>query len=221
MNTAMASNLTKYLELLAGITGIICYIKKRNSIWFAFAVFLFFLYGFEELGSWFGKNKMYLLNTNLYKWMVIPSLFLMYHVVYFSFNPKKNKPLILASLILFLSLVCLENIFLSKEHFYSISLTLSYGCLSVLFLSLSYFFSLISSDDILFFTRLMPFWFCLGLLVFYLGSFPYLTFFNSMAELKTRNAYHIYRWVFIFLNWIMYLLFTIGFIWSKPKSSLS
>lgn len=218
MKTAFASNLIKYFELLAGITGIICYSKKRNSIWFAFAVFLVCLYGLEELGNWFGKNKLYLQNTNLYKWVVVPSLFLMYHVLYYSITLKNIKPFVLISAVLFLSSAFFENVFLNKEHFYSISLTISYGCLSVLILSLSYFFLLIRSDDILHFKRLMPFWFCLGLLVFYLGSFPYLTFFNSMADLKTRNAYFIYRWIFIFLNWIMYLFFTIGFIWSKPKS---
>lgn len=217
MKTAFASNLIKYFELLAGITGIICFYKKRNSIWFAFAVFLVCLYGLEELGNWFGKNKMYVQNTNLYKWIVVPSLFIMYHIVYYTIAVKNIKRLVISSCILFLILALYENIFLGKEHFYSISLTISFGCISVLLFGLIYFFNLLKSNEILNFWKLMPFWFCLGLIIFYLGSFPYLTFFNSMAISKNRDAYFMYRWIFIFLNWVMYILFTIGFICSKQK----
>jgi hypothetical protein len=218
MGAALASNLIKYLELLAGITGIICYYRTPKSIWLVFAAFLISLYGLEELGSWMGRNKMYEENTHLYKWIVIPALFVMYHIVYFSITIKKLRPIVLASGILFLLLAIFENLFLKDEHFFSISLTLSYGCLSVLLLSLFYFFQLIKSEEILYFKRLMPFWFCVALLIFYLGSFPYLTFFNSMSISKNRETAAIYRWIFIALNWIMYILFSIGFICSKPKS---
>lgn len=218
MKILLASNLVKYFELLAGITGIICYYRKRQSVWFAFAVFLLCLYGLEELGSWYGRQRMYRQNTNLYKWIVVPSLFLLYHIAYYRISLKRIKPLVIISLAIFLSLALFENIYWSKEHFYSISLSISFGCISVLFFGLAYFYQLIMGKDILEFKQLMPFWFCLGLLIFYLGSFPYLTFFNSMAIAKDRHAYQVYQWIFIFLNWIMYLLFTIGFICSKPKS---
>jgi hypothetical protein len=217
MNTAFASSLIKYIELLAGITGVICYYKKQNTTWFTFAVFLISLYCMEQLGSWFIIKEMYVQNTYLYKWIVIPALFTMYHIVYFSISTKKIRPLVIMSAILFLLFALFENIFWSKAHFYSISLTLSYGCLSVLLLSLSYFYQLLKSDQILHFKHSMPFWFCLGLLIFYLGGFPYLTFFNSMSIAKNQGIAQIYRCIFISLNWIMYLLFTIGFIWSKPK----
>lgn len=217
MNTAFASSLIKYFELLAGITGVICCFKKKNTTWFTFAAFLICLYCMEQLGSWFISKEMYVQNTNLYKWIVIPALFTMYHIVYFSISTKKIRPVVIISGILFLLFALFENTFWRKDHFYSISLTLSYGCLVVLLLSLSYFFHLLKSDQILYFKHSMPFWFCIGLLIFYLGGFPYLTFFNSMAIAKNQDIAQTYRWIFIFLNWIMYFLFTIGFIWSKPK----
>jgi hypothetical protein len=218
METAFASNLIKYLELLAGITGLLCYYKKQHVIWLAFAIFLICLFGMEELGTWFTKNKMYDQNTFLYKWVVIPSLFTMYHIVYYYIAVKKIRLFVLASGILLLLLALFENVVWSEKRFFSITLTVSYGCLSVLILSLTYFFQLIKSEDILHFKRLMPFWFCLGLFVFYLGAFPYLALFNSMSSSKNNDVSQFFRWVFIALNWIMYILFTIGFIWSKPKS---
>lgn len=217
MKTAFANSLIKYFELLAGITGILCYYKKRNTTWFAFAVFLVCLWGLEELGRWLGKNEMYLLNTYLYKWIVVPTLFTMYHIIYYFIVATRFKAMVIISEIIFLSLALFENIFWGKEHYYSISLTISFGSISVLFLSLVYFFQLIKSNDILNYRYLMPFWFCMGLIIFYLGCLPYLTFFNSMAKEKNSNIYQAYRWVFIFLNWVMYLLFTTGFICSRPK----
>jgi hypothetical protein len=218
VKTAFASNLIKYFELLAGLVGMVCYYKKLKSPWFAFAVFLVLLFGMEILGGVFVKAKLPAYNIAMYKWVTIPAIFMMYHYLYHSFAIQKAKRFILVSAAIFIILTIAENIFLSKQHFYSISLALSYGCLSVLVLSLNYFFLLIKSNDILHFNKLMPFWFCLALLLFYLGSFPYLTFFNSMAIAKNRSAFNLYRWIFIYLNWIMYLLMAIGFICSRPKS---
>lgn len=221
MKTATASSLIKYFELLAGLTGIFFFYRKKESIWFAFAVFLVLLFGMESLGTWFAKNKMYLHNTNLYKWIAVPSQFIMYHFIYYKIVPEKFRRIVILSGLLFLLFALYENIFLKEQHFYAISLTISLGCISVLFFGLAYFFELLKSNHILGFKQQMAFWFCAGLLVFYLGSFPYLTFYNSMSNSENVNIarlYKVYRWIFIFLNYIMYLLFTIGFTWSRPKS---
>ena len=217
MTTAFADNLIKYFELIAGLTGIVFYFKKRRVIWFAFAVFLVCLFGMEVLGQWLGQQKMVIANTNLYKWFIIPLLFTSYHLMYYSFSSKKVKPFIIYSLFVFILMALIENLYLSKQHFYTISITLGYGCTAILLFSLNYFFWLLKDDALLHYRYSMPFWFCTGLLVFYLGSFPYLVLFNSLGFSVNKAAYNLFRWCFIFLNYIMYLLFTIGFLWSKPK----
>jgi hypothetical protein len=217
MTLQIASNLIRYFELLAGLTGIVCYYRNRKSVWFLFAIFLLCLFGFETLGHWYSTNKMYPNNTILYKWIVIPLLFSMYHLCFFSSLSKKYKPFIITSYFIFLALALLENLFLSEKHYYSISFTLSYGCIAILFFSLAYFYELVKRDDILIFKKLMPFWFCLGLLIFYLGDFPDLFFINYLATIRGTALGIAFRWVFIISNYIMYLLFTIGFICSKPK----
>jgi hypothetical protein len=214
MKAAFASNLIKYLELMAGLTGTVCFYRKAKSVWLAFAVYLILLYGMEELGSWYGKNKMYAQNTSLYKWLVVPSLFTIYYFVFHSFT-KKSATVLCGTIFILLALF--ENIFWSENHFYAISLSISFGCVSILFLSLVYFFQLLKSNSILDFKSQMPFWFSTGLLTFYLGCLPYLTFFNSIAISNERAFVEAYRWVFIILNYTMYILFTIGFICSKPK----
>ena len=218
MNTEFATNLIRYFELLAGLTGLLCYYKKRNSIWFAFAIFLICLFGFETLAHYLGTHNLRKYNTFLYKWIVIPLLFLMYHYCYYFILIKKYKPIIIMSYCLFAILALLENLFLSSMHYFTISFTLSYGCISVTFFSLAYFYQLIVSHDILYFIKLMPFWFCLAVLLFFLGSFPDLFFSNYFGSNHTTTLAITYRWVFIILNYIMYLLFTIGYICSRPKS---
>jgi hypothetical protein len=217
MTLQIASNLIRYFELLAGLTGIVCYYKNRQSVWFLFSIFLLCLFGFESLGHWYSTQKMYSYNTILYKWIVIPLLFLMYHLCFYNSISKKYKPIIIISYCIFFTLALLENLFLAEKHYYSISFTLSYGCIAILFFSLVYFYDLVKSDEILIFKKLMPFWFSLGLLIFYLGDFPDLFFVNYLANIRGTSLGIAFRWVFIFSNYIMYLLFTIGFICSKPK----
>lgn len=217
MKTATASNLIKYFELLAGLVGLFCYFKNKKSIWFAFAVFLVFLFGMEAIGGWLGRNKMYEQNTMLYKWIVTPVLVIVHHFIYYNILSTKFKKIVIGSCLLILNISIIEILFLEKEHFYSDSIADSIFCVAILFFGLAYFFQLLKGDAILNFKNTMAFWFCTGLLIFYLGCFPYLAFFNSLAIAKNKDIYTVYRWIFIFLNYTMYLLFTIGFICSKPK----
>lgn len=217
MTTEFATNLVRYFELLAGLTGIVCYYKKQQSIWFWFAIFLLCLFGFESLGHWFGTHKLYKYNTIMYKWIVVPLIFLVYHLCYNRILVKKYKPAVIVSFCIFTILALFENLMLAGKHYYSISFAISYGSIAISFFSLVYFFQLVKSDDILYFKKLMPFWFCLALLLFWVGSLPDLFFINSFGNNVKTTLAIAYRWIFIILNYIMYLLFTIGFICSKPK----
>ena len=218
MKALFASNLIKYFELIAGITGIICYYKRPKTIWFAFALYLIALFCMEFYGAWLGNIRMYVQNTHLYKWIVVPSLFIMYHFVFYAIINNPKKRLVLAGALLFTLIAGLENIFWNAEHFYTISLSISVGCLLILTYTFIYLFQLMKSTDILGFTEQPAFWFCIALLIFYLGCFPYLTFFNSMSIAKNKNIYDLYRWGFIILNYLMYGLFIIAFLCNKQKS---
>lgn len=211
------TNYIKYLELLAGIVGVIVYSKKMKSVWFAFAASLIVLHFLEQLGQWFAKKELYSYNTSLYKWVVIPFLFSMYHFVYYKISTGKVKAFVAFALAAFLLVVFAENIFLKQLHFFSISLSLGIGCISVLIFSLLFFNSLMKSDLILSFPKNMSFWFCSALFIFYIGCFPYLAFFNSLAKPEYQNIQITYRWIFGVLNYLMYTLFIVGFICSRPK----
>lgn len=220
MNQSFASHLIPIFELIAGITGIYCYAKNRNTFWFWFAIFLLCLFGLEELAGWFGKHKMYDYNVRLAKWVTLPFWLGVTHIMFYITATEKIKRFAIINFVNFVVITLYEILIIGKEHYFTNSLSLSYSCLAVLFFCMLYFFGLVKSKELLHFKTQMAFWFYLGLFVFFLGCFPYLTFFNSLAISKNRDAASMYRWIFIFLNYIMYLLFTIGFICSKPKRLL-
>jgi hypothetical protein len=222
MKASFAQQLIPYLELLAGITGIICYFNDKRSLWFKVAVALVLLFCFELLGEWLGTHDLRKANSMMFKWFVIPLLlFGIYHLVFYSINKGSTKKTVVFVYAFFLCLVVFENIFFNTMHKYQISLSISAGCISILYFSLHYFFDLVKTDAVLNFKTSMTFWFCCGLLIFYLGCFPYLSFFNSLNISKDKTIFNFYRWIFICLNYVMYLLFTIGFICSRPKRSPS
>ena len=86
----------------------------------------------------------------------------------------------------------------------------------MLILILSYFFQLVTSNSILNFKNNMLFWVCLGMLLYYLGTFPYFGLRNTFAT-NFQDVFNTYTYIAYFLNALMYLMFTISFIWGKPN----
>jgi hypothetical protein len=216
MNQVFASNLVKYFELIAGLIGVLVYYKDKKTIWFILAVFLIVLFGMEYTGYWLGKTERYKQNTILYKYLVIPSLFCMYHFIFYHLLPN-HKINVLVSLATFIVVVFFENLLLSKEHYFTVSTSLSYGCLAVSVGAIMYLLNLVKTDAILDFKKNMGFWVSIGLLLFYVGSFVRFTFGNSLGFNSNNSITAILNWTFLILNYIMYTLFAIGFICSKPK----
>ena len=52
-----------------------------------------------------------------------------------------------------------------------------------------------------------------GMLLFYLGTFPFYGLYNELA--KDLSIFVPVVWVATSLNYLMYIFFTIGFIWGK------
>ncbi len=66
----------------------------------------------------------------------------------------------------------------------------------------------------------MLFWVSLGLLLYYLGAFPYYGLRNVLAR-DFQGVYITYTYIVYVLDILMYLMFTISFIWGKPNIASS
>ncbi len=62
----------------------------------------------------------------------------------------------------------------------------------------------------------MLFWVSLGLLLYYLGTFPYYGLRNTFVK-DFHDVFVTYTYIEYFLNSLMYLMFTISFIWGNPN----
>jgi len=119
-------------------------------------------------------------------------------------------------LIVYITSWLMDVFFFGKWEFIFNSFSCTIGNLLLLILILSYFIQLVTSNAILTFRNNMLFWVSLGLLLYYLGAFPYYGLRNTIAY-NYREINITYTYIMYVLNCLMYLMFTISFIWGKPN----
>jgi hypothetical protein len=133
--------------------------------------------------------------------------------LFYKIFKSRYKKLILTGVIFYVISLLLEKTILSSTTYYFQSLSYTIGNLFILIYIILYFVQLVNSDKILVFKKLTEFWIACGMLVFYLGTFPFYGLYNELA--KNIDIFMAVAWVATSLNYCMYLLFTIGFIWGK------
>ncbi|MBV1924571.1 MAG: hypothetical protein KUG68_11150, partial [Flavobacteriaceae bacterium] len=78
------------------------------------------------------------------------------------------------------------------------------------------FMKQIKNDDILKYKENKMFYINIGMVLFYVGSFPYSVFRFELYE-HYFSVWNIYYTYFLFTNCILYLLFAASFIWGKKN----
>lgn len=205
----------KYVELAAAITGFLYWYKLRGTRFQWFPVYLSVIAGCEFLGYYL-KQQGIPGNRELYAWFVIPLEFLFFHWLYYGHFGKRGKWVVVFCTLGYLMAWLAENILVGKINSFFLSLSYSVGNITLLILSILYFLRLMKSDRIVFFYREIFFWINSGLVLFYLGTFPYFGLFNYLA----REQYSLFltlAWGTVILNLIMYSLFITAFICGKRK----
>jgi hypothetical protein len=198
-------------ELLAGIIGLVHWRNIKNSYWRYFPFYLIFLAILETSTYFVGNSIVKYINT----FILIPAEFLFFFWLFYQNSQKKR--FIFIGVFVYLLSFFIEVGFAEKvKSGLFLSFPYSVGNLILLIFILQYFYKLIYSDRILFFYRERMFWVALGLLIFFLGTFPYFGLYNLMLT-KHFDLLVTYTWVEIFLNYTMYLLFAASFIWGKEK----
>jgi hypothetical protein len=135
--------------------------------------------------------------------------------IYFFFKAlaKNKRTLIIASITLYLAFWVIENTVFTGKGYYFRSLSYTNGNLFIALYAVLFFIEFINSNKILVYKKLTVFWIVLGILIFYTGTFPFYGLYNELA--KNLDIFVPVAWVATSLNYCMYLLFTIGFIWGK------
>jgi hypothetical protein len=207
--------------MTACVTGFIFYKRLSNSYLRYFPFYLAFIILSEATGWLLKKNMLALTNAMFFNYVVIPTEFLFFFWLfhkYFS-NRKYNKLAMACMAVYIMSWIVDISYFNSNIYSFNSS-TYTIGNLLLLILIFRFFIELITTEDILHFKSNMLFWISGGLLLFYLGTFPYFGLLNTLAR-DYPELHEVYRNVTIVLNILMYLMFTFSFIWGKPNTKYS
>lgn len=203
------------MEGLAGIIGILYWKKLTPRFWGAFPIYLIIICSCEFF-SWFLIEHNIKGSKNLYNYFVIPLEFLFMHFLYYKNLPNhfRNKVILLSLFYIFSWF--LEQFFLQHTQWIWLSMSYSVGNITILALGIIYFIQLLKSENLLTYKSQIFFWVNLGLMLFYIGTFPYYAMFKTLYETEP-NLFKILSWVAVILNYAMYSFFIIGFICTNIK----
>lgn len=207
----------KYFELGAGLIGLLYSTKWKKSPFIILPFYLIAISCSEFFGAWLrdtGRTNYY---YSLYKYFVLILEFITPVFIYLRSGLLSKKWLGTIAAIFFLAWLA-EVIFLTNSKLPFTSFSYSVGNILLSIIIFMYFRQLISGNQLLAFKRDPYFWYATGLLIFYLGSFPFYLLFNTLAIKFYKDIYLPYNLIVIFLNLTMYTLFSAMFIWTKPKS---
>ncbi|AUC81242.1 hypothetical protein [Lacinutrix sp. Bg11-31] len=225
--------ITRGVEILAAVTGLLFYKKYKNTaatyfIWFlVYITICDFLCGYTYYvknigflnflgGTLFEKN--YWLST-LY-WKIGAVLFFTFY--YYKILKTKQSKLFLKytgySFLLF-SLIYIIVHF--QEYFIrSFPIISVLGALIISICVVLYYIEVLQSEKILSFYKSLNFYISTAIFIWWLIITPLV--FYSLYFTKADWNFVILKWqIYLFANIFMYTTFTIGLIVSKPQSSVS
>jgi hypothetical protein len=218
MNTISAIQKVLYVtEFIAFVTSVVLLKKYRGTVWKYFPVYLAFIVLGEQLGNYLNNIENYRLKGYLINYALIPAEFLFFYFIYYSTAASRNaKRLVLVCLLVYILAFFTDYLYFSNKEYYFMSFSYSVGNLVLLVLIISYFVQLSGSNKVIKFSQSLQFWVSLGLLIFYLGTFPYFGLLFLLYD-KFRDVYYVYSVIMLICNCLMYLLFITGLICSKTN----
>jgi hypothetical protein len=129
---------------------------------------------------------------------------------------EKYKKIFFCFSIIYLTLYCLEEINVLPIN--SIFKSFSYGIGNLLLITalLISVYQFLYSEKVLAFYTYADFWIIIGLIIYYIGSFPYYNFNNYLWAEKARHnlAYNLY-YTTQALNCFLYFIYTFAAKWKK------
>lgn len=200
-------------EGIAAITALVMYHRSKENQWKYFAFYLLIIFLCELLGK-FGDKIGNFNKPAFFNFFVIPLQFIFFYWLYAKKSLNKPKLFYSISLLYILSFLPSEQFLKSNYVIFSLNYTL--GCLILLILIIMEYNKQINSSDIMSFHKNRMFYINLGVTLFYIGTLPLWTFLEILNKYKEISLYyHIY---FLISGIVMYLLFSISYLWGKRSS---
>lgn len=206
---SILKNLILVCEFFAALIGIFFFFKLDKSFWKWFSIYLIIIFCQEFFWTYSSIFKSYRIVYFVFVGIPFQYIFLFW---LFACKSFKNKNLFIYLSLFFCATIIGFSIFENIEEVYSISLNI--GTIVLIILIIKEFIKQIKSDAILNFSTNKMFYINMGLILFYIGNYPFHIFGPELYKnhLEVWNIYYSY---FLISNCIMYLLFSVSFIWGK------
>jgi len=203
-----------WVEGLAAIVALLFYYKNLvENFWKYFAFFLVFIFLCELLGK-YGWDRINFSKAHFYNYLVIPLQFLFFYWLYALKSLKRKALFVVCSSLYLISFVPSEFYFKGSKIIFSFNYT--FGSLILMVLVVIEYYKQITSADIINFNRNRMFYINLGVTLFYIGTLPFWTFYYFLVSYK--QIWSVYFDYFLISGIVMYILFSISFIWGKQSS---
>ncbi|SFG64377.1 hypothetical protein SAMN04489864_101420 [Pedobacter insulae] len=202
-----------WVQLFTALIALFYWTKLRNSYWRWFIAYLCIVFLVEALSKW-GLKSYPNFKVYLYDFFGIPIQFLFFYWLYAVKSLKSNRLFWICVLIYCISFLPYFTLFAKQNIVYSLSYTV--GNVVLMLLVFLEILKQIKSEKILLFRENFMFYINIGIMVFYIGTLPFFSFYGLI--LKNLSLWTNYYIFFMVANHIMYLLFISAFLWGKPNT---
>jgi hypothetical protein len=207
------------MEFLAFLCGIINFKKINNSFWKWFVYYL----GFIVAGETVGLLLLYAFHNgtasrDVYNYVVIPVEFLFFCWLYYRYfisNPRLRIWPLAGAAIYAVSWLT-DSFFVPGMMIWLFTFSYLVGVVVLLVLTILFFTRFMESKEILHYKNNMMFWISLGLLIFYIITSPYFALRSALYK-DNRQIFWIYFYIQFGVNYLMYTLFGLSFVWAKTR----
>jgi len=205
-------NLLLGIEFFSALVSIFYFQKVKHSHWKWFAIYLIFIF-IQEFFWKFTPSFIGIRKQDYYVFFGIPIQYLFFYWLYAFKSLKNRKLFIICFLVYSITYIPLEIYFKKIDVVYSLNLTV--GTILLTLLIVLEFIKQIKNDDILKFKENKMFYINIGVILFYIGTYPLFAFYDFFSKGTYTNIWNIYFLYFLITNCIMYLLFIASFIWGR------
>lgn len=206
------------LELIASITGFVHWKKIKDSYWKWFPVYLLVLV-LAELVAIYAARALAEVNFSgmVYRYFAIPLQFLFYFWLFYQYlKESRQRKWPLVAVVIYVASWVVEITYFMHKKLWFMSFSYTVGNVMLLVLIILFLIRFIFSQEILQFKSSLIFWVNFGLLIFYLGTFPFYALRNTLYY-EYKEIFFTYGYINFVLDYLMYAVFTFAFIWAKPK----
>ena len=200
-------------ELLPVLVGFYLYKKIKNTHWVWFLYYLVFIFIVEFMSAYSiiitDKTRKY-----YYGFLIIPVEFLFFYWLY-AYKSLNYRKLFWVFCVVYL-ISFIPHYYLERQQTVVYSFNYVIGAFLLGILVFLEYLKQIRSDSIINFKHNRMFYINLGVSLLYVGTLPLFSFYSIIAQNdEIFINYHIF---FLLINHLMYLLFSMSFIWGKPNT---